>query len=87
MDSVAILISALTAGGFLGAVLPVYFDCRALRSDLTARVQQFEAMLKTASDANLTHAAKILELEEKVNNVRMYVENTAQTASTWRAAR
>lgn len=83
MDYAAILIPSLAAGGFLGAVIPIYLDCRALRVDLTAKVLEFEVFLRKASEANQTHAAKIVELEEKVNNVRMYIESAAP--SGWKA--
>ncbi len=83
MEYAAILIASLAAGGFLGAVLPVYFDCRALRKDLSERALQFEALLRTASEANVSHASKLLDLEEKVNNVRMYIDNTAATGGNW----
>ncbi len=69
----ALIMSSFSAG----FILPAYLELRRVRKELEEKVSSFDSITKKASEANLSVADKVLQLEEKISNLEFWRSNTA----------
>jgi hypothetical protein len=82
--SVFIMFSVLMSGLAIGVTVPFLFEIKNLREDLKNKIAEFDEITKRASEANLSHANKLLQLEDKVANFEFRLQ-TSMPTSTFKA--
>ncbi len=68
--------SVLMSGIVLGIVVPFIFEIRSSKKIMATKVEAFDEITKKASEANVSLANKILQLEEKIANVEFWKQNS-----------
>jgi hypothetical protein len=79
------MFAVLSSGIVVGALLPLYLDLRGARKTMADKVAEFDEITRKAADANNSMANKLLQIEERVNNVEFW-NSQAQSApnSGWK---
>lgn len=70
--SVFLVASILISGVVLGLFVPIRMELKRCRVSLVDKVAEFEQITKAASEANISMANKILQLEEKISNFEFW---------------
>lgn len=86
MPDLTVCFSLLVAGGFAGALVPLWLDLKSSRALLEAKVKEFDEVTRKASEANNSLATKILQFEEKLHTLDFRTQAVMQPpSSAWKA--
>jgi hypothetical protein len=72
MQEVALCFSILLSGILIGFGVIVFLEIRESKALYRAKLADLEAIMKAASDANMSIADKILQIEEKLNTMEFW---------------
>lgn len=81
---VLLAVCLLAVGAVCGVVFPAYRELRLSRQELKEKVTEFDEIMKKIADANNSHAQKILQMDEKVNNLEFWRQSSLTSTSAFK---
>ncbi len=73
-----LITSVAMSGAVLGLVVPFLVEIKQLRQEFIKRIAEFDLITRQASEANLSHANKLLQLEDKIANFEFWKQSNLQ---------
>lgn len=82
MNELVVGLSIACGSGALGLSLALLIELRTCRKALLSRTKEVEEIFKVASEANLSHADKILQIDERLASLEFKITAQAVTNNT-----
>ena len=80
---VPVILSVASAMGCLGYLVAVLKELSRARTDLAERVKEFDEITRKASDANVSMAEKLLNMDERLGSLEFKL-NAQNLSAGWK---